>query len=54
MEALIHSVASVIDWRFAVGLVAGVVVTLRYVVVAVYHPIIREMQRNAGKDHDTP
>lgn len=42
MGNVADAVFSVIEWRFGLGLAVGCALTLRYVVVGIYHPIIRE------------
>lgn len=38
-------VSILIDFKFFLGLIVGGVLTFRYVVVALYHPIIREQEK---------
>lgn len=44
MWVIIDAIAQIVDWRFGAGLLVGVVLTFRYIVVGIYHPIIREME----------
>lgn len=44
MGAVIEAIAHIIDWRFGVGLAVGIALTLRYVVIGIYHPIIKGME----------
>lgn len=37
---------------FGAGLLVGVALTLRYVVVGIYHPIIREMEAIKHEDDE--
>lgn len=57
MEIQIAALLSFVDLRFATGLFVGIVLTLRYVVIGIYHPIIRDqMNRDAarGRPDDKP
>jgi len=46
MWAMIEIIAHVLDLRFAAGLFVGFILTFRYIVIGVYHPIIRDMEAN--------
>ncbi len=46
-------ILEVFDWRFFAGLVVGVALTFRYVVVGLYHPIIRELAEGTDDDKDS-
>ena len=48
MWAVFLFMAQVIDYRFGVGLLLGFLLTFRYVVIGIYHPIILEME--VGRD----
>lgn len=52
MLAIIGITAQIVDWRFGIGLIIGSLLTFRYIVVGIYHPIIREMEAisDASKD----
>lgn len=54
MWAFFEGMTHVIDYRFGVGLFIGFLLTFRYVVVGIYHPIIREMEatKDAGHSDD--
>ncbi len=53
MQVVIDSILAVVDWRFAAGLAVGCLLTLRYVVIGIYHPIIRDqMEQNATRRRD--
>lgn len=54
MWAIIEAVTHVIDWRFGLGLLLGFILTLRYVVIGIYHPMLRDMEgaNSAQSDDD--
>jgi hypothetical protein len=54
MWNFLEAVAMLIHWQFGAGLVVGFILTLRYVVIGFYHPIMREMEalRDARKNDD--
>ena len=55
MGVLYDIILPLLDWRFVAGLVVGIICTFRYIVIGVYHPIIRELEGLLnGKQNDDP
>lgn len=52
MTELVHIIADVIDWRFTIGLIFGFLLTLIYVVLGLFFPLIRELKEFIRAEDD--